>query len=185
MSREITTASLTAASGEVVRPLFFVLLDLPDGPVRLTTAAGDVQWASESWLGVGALGSIGEIEETSALQANGVEMSLSGINPDIVPAVLSGSYQGRRCDVWLGFLTEAYQLVADPILLFAGILDQLSIELGDSAAIRAQAQSRLADWERPRVQRYTDASQRMLFAEDRFLEGVNAAANMELVWGRG
>jgi len=185
MARDITTASLEAATGEVSRPVFFVLLDLPDGAVRLTTAAGSMSWNSEDWLGVGALGRIGEIEETGSLQANGVEMSLSGINPDIVPAVLAGSYQGRACRVWLGFLTDSYQLVASPILLFAGILDQLSIELGESASITAQAQSRLADWERPRVQRYTDASQRMLFAEDRFLEGVNAAANMELVWGRG
>lgn len=185
MAREITTATLNAAGGEVVRPLFFVLLDFEGGAQRLTSADRTMTWAGEDWLGVGGLGSIGGIEETSELQVNGVELSLSGINPDLVPVALTEPYQGRPCRIWLGFLAETYTLIADPMLIFAGRLDQMSIELGEVAAIRVTAKSRLADWERPRIQRYTDASQRMLWSNDRGLEGVTAAANVEIVWGRG
>lgn len=182
-ARIITPAVEAILAGQHVPYVLFVYL-ATDNPVRLTNAPWTIGWDGHDWSGAGMLGSINPIEEGDELQMYGVSMALSGIPPEYVQMAIGSHYQGRDCMIWLAPFTEAGQLAADPVLAFAGRLDVMTVELGDTATISVSAESRLTDWARPRTSRFTDADQQSRYPGDKGLEFVAKVAELEIVWGR-
>lgn len=160
MTRTLTSAVAAAAQAAVVRPVFLVRLDYASGVVRLSSAPFNVAWGGETFLGVGSLGAITAVEEGADLQTYAVQMQLSGVRPELIALALGEHYQGRDARLLLALVDEQHALIADPVVVFRGRMDTQDIELGDTGTIVLTARSRLADWHRPRIRRYTDAEQR-------------------------
>ena len=74
------------------------------------------------------------------------------------------------------------RISADPIGPFIFKMDQLSFQLGETATIRLTAESRLADWNRPRVRRSNSADHRALHPDDRFFEYVESQVEAVHRW---
>ncbi len=194
MSREITSAAQGASQAQVARPVLLAELDFPSGFVRVnSTDRGiffDSQGASplNEFLGVGRLGSISTMGETSDLQARGVELTLSGIPSAHVSAAFE-SAQGRPGRIWIGFLDDSYALVVEPVLVFSGLIDNSNVNIGETATVTVTVESRLIAWERPKIRRYTNEDQQQRFSgesptiTDKFLEFVNQTVDKELLWG--
>jgi len=185
VSRTLTVPVAAALADGNVPALVFVDLDFASGHLRLTNAAHAIEWDGETWYGAGGLGSIEPVQETSDLQAVGVAMRITGIDSANITRALGEHYQGRPCRIWFAPLDADHQVLADPILIWTGRMDTMQIELGETASITLTAESRLVDWERPRVRRYNDADQRAEYPADRGFEFVEQMAEKELVWGRG
>ncbi len=190
MSREITSAAQGASQAEVARPVLLAELDFPSGFVRVnSTDRGiffDSQGASplNEFLGVGRLGSISTVGETSSLQARGVELALSGIPAAHISAAFE-SAQGRPGRIWIGFLDDSYALIVEPVLVFSGLIDNSSIDIGETATVTVTVESRLIAWERAKIRRYTNEDQQQRFSDDKFLEFVNQTVDKEILWGVG
>ncbi len=196
MSREITSAAQGASQAEVARPVLLVELDFPSGFVRVNSTDRsmffDSQGASplNEFLGVGRVGSISTVGETSGLQARGVELSLSGIPSAHISAAFE-SAQGRPGRIWIGFLDDSYALVVEPVLVFSGLIDNSSIDIGETATVTVTVESRLIAWERAKIRRYTNEDQQQRFSgesptiTDKFLEFVNQTVDKEILWGVG
>ena len=188
MSRDATAATLTESQAEVPRPVLFVELDFPSGFVRLNSSdralSFDPGGGVQSFLGAGNLGKITAAGETSELRATGLEMSLSGIPAAFIAAAFERA-QGRAANVWLGFLDGSYEVVADPALIFSGLIDDTAIDLGDTATVTLSVENRIIAWERPKVRRYTNEDQQQRFAGDKAFEFVNPTVEKELLWGIG
>lgn len=185
MSRTLTSAVEAALSSDNVPALVFVELDFSSGFVRVTNAAYNFSWDSKTWTGLGNLGDIEPAKESSELGAYGVSMKLSGIPSSMVSTALGEHYQGRGCKIWFAPLDSNYQVLADPVMIFHGRMDTMSINLGKTATIVLTAESRLADWDRPRVRRYNHADQIKFYPTDKGLEFIEQMVEKELVWGRG
>ena len=82
-------------------------------------------------------------------------------------------------------LDEQHRPIGTPLKVFQGRMDITDIEIGETIGVTISLESRLVDWERPRVRRFTDQDQKRAFPGDRGLEYVQAVSDMELVWGRG
>ena len=190
MSREITSAAQGASQAEVARPVLLAELDFPSGFLRVnSTDRGiffDSQGASplNEFFGVGHLGSIGTLGETSSLQARGVELALSGIPAAHISAAFE-SAQGRPGRIWIGFLDDSYALIVEPVLVFSGLIDNSSIDIGETATVTVTVESRLIAWERAKIRRYTNEDQQQRFSGDKFLEFVNQTVDKEILWGVG
>lgn len=185
MSRDLSPAVTAALGGENVPILMFVEMDFPSGMLRCCNAGYSTVWAGQTWLGAGYVASMDAVQETSELQANGLAFTLSGVPQEHIALALGQHYQGRSCKVWLAPLdASTYQPLADPMLVFSGRMDTMNIQVGETATVQVTAESRLADWDRPRVRRYNHADQTARYPDDRGLEFVEAVAEMELVWGR-
>jgi hypothetical protein len=183
MSRTMTPAAESAMAASQVRALLFVEMDFPSGFLRVNNSAITVAWNGYDWLGVGRLGSIDAISEGIALEARGLAFRISGVPPEHVSIALGTQYQGRDCKVWFAPLTEDHVPIADPVLAFHGRLDVMDIELGASATITVSAESRLADWDRPRVRRYNAEDQAIDDPTDKGFEFVPQMVEKELRWG--
>jgi len=67
--------------------------------------------------------------------------------------------------------------------MFKGRMDTMNIALGKTATITLTAESRLIDWSRPRIRRYTNADQQERFSADKGFEFVSDTVEIEIVWG--
>jgi hypothetical protein len=184
MSRTLTTAVANALAGEVVPALLLVDLDFSSGHLYVNNSALTFAWNSQTWLGLANLGSVEAIAEHSGLEMSGVRLTLTGIPSEMISIALGEHYQGRACVIYLAPLSSDYAVLADPVQVFSGRIDTMEISLGDTASITLTAESRLTDWERPRVRRYTHEDQLAEHPGDLGLEFVPQMAEKVLVWGR-
>ncbi len=191
MTRDLSTATRDASQAPVARPVLLAELDFPSGFVRVNSSDRSIVFdpggspsAAEEFLGVGRLGAVSAIGEASELQASGVDLSLSGIPAAHVSAAFERA-QGRPGRIWLGFLDDGYRLIVDPVLVFSGIIDNSSIDLGELARVTVSVENRMIAWERPKVRRYTNEDQQQRFQGDKFFEYVNQTVDKELLWGVG
>lgn len=186
MSRDLTPGFAAALAARDLRPVIFFEGLFASGPVRLWSGLGEIGWAGQSWSGAGALLGLGAIEETSQIVAGGTTVALSGIPPHLVQLAIAEARQGLPGRVWLGLLTPEGEIVADPVLAFAGRLDVP--EITDDAGrctLTISYESRLIDLNTPREWRYTHESQQALHPGDRGFEFVTAIQDREITWGRG
>lgn len=183
MSRTTTGAVDTALAGGNVPLIALVELDFPAQFLRLNNSAVTFAWNGYDWLGVGRLGAIDWISEGADLQARGLAMRITGIDPAAISIALGTQYQGRSCKVWAAPLTAAHAIIADPVLIFWGRMDTMDIDLGETATITVNAESRLADWDRPRVRRYNHEDQQIDYPGDLGFEFVPQMVEKQLTWG--
>ena len=176
MVTEVTTAQLS--------PILLASLSFST-PVHLWTGYGSLVYNSTTYLGLGTLGTISPVEETTDLAARGITLKLSGVPTANVSLALTEEYQGRECSILFGALSPtAGTLISSPVTVFAGRMDVMQIaDDGQTAEIIMTAESRLMDFKRPREVRYTDEEQQSLFAGDVGLEFVNDIQEKAIYWG--
>lgn len=184
MSRDLTSNLNDETSAAGLTPVLIALLDFQGGAVRVWSGIGTLSWDSLSWVGLGHLGTISPIEESTDVKANGVVLQLSGVPSSLIATVLGDNYQGRDVKVWLGALDAAGAVVADPYLMFSGRMETVEIDDGvETAAIRVAAESRLADLQRSRERRYTHEDQQIDFPGDLGLQYMPTAQSTPFLWG--
>lgn len=184
MSREtLTPAVLSELENETYRPLILVGLDFPSVPVYAHSGAGDISFNGNTYKGVGQLGNLSVLEETIDLQTFGFSLELTGIDPALLAISLNDHIQGRAAEIYLAFLDEEHQIIPDPVGPWLGRMDAPQGEIGKTATIKIDIESRLADWERARIRRYTDADQQAEYPGDKFFEFVSEMQEKEITWG--
>jgi len=189
MSRTLTSGMLGVTTADVVRPVYFVkmVFDSSDtsNPVLLWSGLGDLAFGGETYTGLGDLLSIGDIAETSDISATGINVALSGLNRAFVAQALGYQYQGRPLTVFLGAFNDQGALIADPIVVFSGFMDTMTISEGaETSTISVNVENKLVAFERTRVRRYTAEDQKIDHPTDKGFEFVTSIVEKEIIWGR-
>lgn len=182
VGRGLVAANAAAAAAPVVRPLLFALLAFDSAPLAVTNAPFDIAWGGDSYRGVGQFGGVEAVEEGVELQAYRIALRLNGVPVALTAIALNEHYQGRTATLSLGFLDAGHALVDTPFTLFRGRMDSMTVSIGETASILLTVESRLADWERPRVRRYNNADQQQRFPGDRFFEFAEQTAERNVIW---
>jgi hypothetical protein len=174
---------VTEVSASQLSPILLASLSFAT-PVHIWTGYGTITVGSTAYLGIGTLGSISPVEETTDLAARGISMQLSGVPTAMLAVALTENYQGRECSVLFGALEASGALVSSPVTIFSGRMDVMSInDDGQDATIIMTAENKLVDFRRPREVRYTDQEQKNLFPSDKGLEFVTAIQEKQIYWG--
>ena len=186
MSRGASTAFKSAAAAGNVAPALLAYFDFSGGAVRIWSGLGDLSWGGNTYTGGGDLVNVEPVQETNEVRANGLSFRLNGMPSAMVTRILAENYRGRSCKLWLGLFDAAGAIIADPLLLFSGRMDQCLLEdSGDTASITLVAESRLVDLQRPRERRRTTVDQQGLFSGDLGFDYVAGLQDREIVWGGG
>jgi len=134
---------------------------------------------------VGSLGSISTIEEGSTVEAKGVTLTLSGIDATLLTGILTEFQVGLPVLVYLGLFDSSGSLIADPIVSWAGRMDQPTLDVdGTTATISIACENRLVDMNVAVDRRYTNEDQQLDHPGDRGFEFVNSIQEVMLYWGR-
>jgi len=98
----------------------------------------------------------------------------------------AGRFYGYDPDarLYVGLLDEQHRLIGTPLLIYRGRMDTLDIEMGSTATLTLTVQSRLSDWERPRLLRYTNEQQQADWPGDKGFEFIAQMAEKTIYWGR-
>ena len=185
MSRSLTSAMQSAVTADLVRPIILVQCAFDSGNLNLWNGVGNLTVSSVDYVGAGTLLAIGEITETSELQANGITVTLSGITDPLLAKARDEDYQGRELKVLLGAMDASNGVISTPVNVFSGFMDTMVInDSSETATIQIAVENRLIGFERTRVRRYTAEDQLIDFPNDKGLEFVADMAEKEIVWGR-
>lgn len=185
MSRNLTAAQITEITAQNMRPILLCQLLFTSGWLYLWSGIGPLSWNGQTWTGVGSLGQVSAVPETSDVAAAGIQFSLSGIPSGVLASALSEVRQGFPVILWQGFLTAAGGVVASPNQAWNGRMDSCMVnESGETATITLTAESRMMDLNRSRERRYEKQDQTIDFAGDLGFDYVPSLQELSIVWGR-
>jgi hypothetical protein len=185
MSRSLTSSMQTAVTADLVRPIILVECAFDSGDLNLWNGIGTLTVSSTDYVGAGTLLAIGEIAESSELQANGITVTLSGITDPLLAKARDEDYQGRELTVKLGAMDSSNGVISNPVTVFSGFMDTMVInDSAETATIHIAVENRLIEFERTRIRRYTAEDQKISYPNDKGLEFVAEMAEKEIVWGR-
>jgi len=186
MSRTIAASIISKLSDDAVYPFYALDLNFDSSPVYIWTGLGDITFGGNTYTGAGNLLQISEVHETQDISARGMTLSLSGVPSSLLALSLTEPYQGRKCKVYLGFMTSWESPDASPATMevFSGYMDQMTIDEGaETSTMSVSVESRLIDLERPRNRRYTSENQKIRFSGDSAFDFVESLQDQRLVWG--
>ncbi|MBO89532.1 MAG: hypothetical protein CMP14_08420 [Rickettsiales bacterium] len=208
MSRSLSDGIVATLSADAIHPFFATRLFFDTQTLNFWTGLGELTVDGVTYTGTGQLLQISQLSETAEISAKGATLTLSGLPSNLISLALTEPYQGRVCEIYFGaidanknyLVDEAGNYIlqedgspidlstGDPneiVLVFSGYMDQMNIEEGpDTSTIGVSVESKLIDLERPRVFRYTDASQKSRFPDDKGFEYVEDLQDKRFNWGR-
>lgn len=183
MSREITNTQRSAIDAPEVFVAMLAELEFRSGTVRVTDLPHNVVVGGETWTGLGQLVSIKEVTESGMLEANGLELVLSGVQSQVVTIAMEEHVQGLPARVYLAIFDADGQAIGPPVEEWAGRIDQLKIDdSGESSTVSITVESRIADFQRSYARRFTNEDQNFFHPGDRFFEHVQQVTDMEIIW---
>jgi len=190
MSRDLHASTATELQTDAIAAFMMVKMELGnDGDgnsqdIFLNSTSQTFTYSSDTYQGVGGLGTISAVEEGTDFANRPMSLELSGVDVTLVSTALNINYQNKPVTIMLGVLDDEDAFIGTPTIIFKGKIDTMSVEIGDNSKISVRCTSDLADWERPSDGRYTDEDQQARFAGDLGLQFTNQAAEKEIFFGR-
>ena len=185
MARSLTSNMAAEVVKPRLRPILLAAFEFDSGALRLWSGIGELSWDGETWTGAGTLLGIGEVTETAAVRAAGVQFRLSGVPASLISLALTEDYQFRPVSAWLGAIDDSGAVIGDPYKVFAGTMDTLEhTDSGDTADFVLLAENRLAALEVANKQLYTPERQKLDYAGDLGFDQVPSLQDQEIIWGR-
>lgn len=183
--RTLSSAIAAASVAPVIRCIFMVRIDFDSGTVAWHSGFGIITYNSVDYSGVGTLGTISQVKEEPGVKSSSLSLVISGIKTEVVSMAMSEPYMNRKAWVHMQVLDDQDRpYTQEPLLLFKGTLDGINGTFGNEASFQISTKSRLADWERPRTLRYTDADQQKLYPGDKGMEYIPQLSQRQLIWPR-
>ncbi len=190
MEGQLRTVAMTDEDGEPVQKQCIVPVRVSPAlslatianVLRVTSAPFSIPHGGHVYSGVGQFAMIEEIKETVGLDPPGLNVSLSGVDGANISLALSQLYHGRPANIYLAFFDENGQLVVDPVLVYAGLMDTMTVKLGQEASVSLSIESRLLEWRRPRIIRWNDEAQKARYPGDLGLSFVAGLVTKAIWW---
>ncbi|MDE2105675.1 MAG: hypothetical protein KGL39_51080 [Patescibacteria group bacterium] len=179
----VTPAILTALSQPNVQLAAFVQATFASATVYLWSGIGSLDWNGQTWLGLGSFLGMTTSEDAATVEARGMTLTLSGIDPNLLSECLGDFQLGLPVSVSLGVYVNG-ALLSDPVVNWAGRMDQPSVDVsGDTATIQIACESRLIDMNVSVDRRLTLEDAQMDYPGDVGLQFVAGLQEQTLFWG--
>jgi hypothetical protein len=186
--RGLTTNQTAAALSSVIYPGLLLDLTFEDNTYHVWCGIGTLTVGGVPYVGVGTMGRITTISEGIGVEAKGITLTLSGLDPTWLPESMNEINLASRAKLYWAFLnplaTSMATLVIDsPLCIFSGIMDGPSIDMDTStAAISIDVESKLIEMNRSRGGRYTDQDQKARYPLDESLQWVSYNIDKNILW---
>jgi hypothetical protein len=183
MSRIVSATNATEADKPSIIAVVMADLDFVSGMVRVHDGSGSLSFGGNTYLGAGQFAGLDVIDENVDIVARGIKLTLSGVDSTFVVPTMTEVYQNRDVTLYLGFVSPSTgALIATPETIWEGRMNQMSFKIDKGTAlIELTCEHRLR--REPRVARYTDEDQRVVFSGDRFFDLMYAIPGFIGKWG--
>jgi hypothetical protein len=179
--RTLTSAGAMAIKAPVVCLAALVEMDLT-APLNLNTSSLTLTIAGTTYSGVGGLGTIDNITESSGNLPR-LNFTMAGVQPTDIALSLSEPVQGKAVRIKVALFDSSTGALIDVRQRYAGYLDVMSISDGKaSATISVSSESAMLDLLRPSGIYYNDIDQQTLQPTDHAFQYVNDQVDQKITW---
>lgn len=137
----------------------------------------------QPFTGLGWLGKLSAIPQTTKIQAQSITLALSGIPSNLVSDAIGQVRITGTATVFLGFLDSNNNVIPDPIQLFYGALDVPTLDdSGETSTISITAENPLLSLNQAPDRQFDDLDQQIYIPGDLGFSFVDALPNLALFW---
>lgn len=184
MMPEVVAAAAAGSSVSVAVLFEFAFLS---GTRRCWDGYKKLVAGGREWDASGDVISVTGMGYAEGFSANQVTFTMSGTTPDLLAAAVDSEREvtGRRCAVYLQFLTDRYKPLDQPVAIWAGRMDTLSFR-GDvqNQIISMNAETLFSERIRAPWGLQTDSAQQARWPGDRGMEFMPSLKNKTVKWLR-
>jgi hypothetical protein len=195
MPRSLSAAVLSAIAGKTVSLALFAKLVFADNTYYLFTGVGTITPAGpasnpastfpygQTFNGLGWLGKVSSIPQTTKLQAQNVTLALSGIPSALVSEAIDQVRMSGTATLWYGFYDANGTLLTDPVQIFSGAADVPSLsDNGQTCELAITYENTLLSLNLAPNHRFDDTDQQLRFPGDLGFGFVQSLQNIQLFW---
>lgn len=183
MARDLTAGFIAEIDATRLAYAFFAKMFFDSATVFVWTGYGEKVWNGDTYSGLGDLVSVGTIEESQIVRANGLNLMLNGFNSAFISLALLEPYQGRKCEIYMAVFDSTHTVIADPFMVFSGQFDQMEIEdKAETASLSISVENDLIDLFKANGSYYTSEDQKSRYAGDLGLDFVTLIQDQEVIW---
>jgi len=176
-------------------PAFFVVLEFENETLYLFSGIGTITPTGpaysalstfpygQTWTGLGWLGKLSAVPQTTKVQAQSVTLALSGIPSGLVSEAINQIRITGTATIFLGFFNSSGVVIPDPRQLFSGSLDVPTLDdSGQTSTISITAENPLLTLNEAPNRQFDDMDQQIYFPGDLGMSFVNSLGNLALFW---
>lgn len=184
MPRNLSAGFIQHAAAADSRPIVLFRADLDGSSLRLWNGVADLSWDGAEWLGNGWLQGVEGASETPEVEATSMRVILSGVPAALVSLVLNSQKRGAEGKLYIGFLDSSGSVVDSPYLWWLGRYSHTDFDdRGSEISASMNFTSPLVDMDKPRENRWNNATQKRHYPDDRGFRYIRAAAKWNGTWG--
>lgn len=184
MSRGLSTTNEAQVDAQHLHEVALVQFGF-DTPVYVHSGIGSITYDSNTYLGMGDLGTISAPRESEALGPAPITLGLEGVTSDYIGEALDSGNLYDEVTIYVGYRQDDGTLVADPWILWKGWYEYGSIELGDESEVQITCQHDLSQISEKKGDRYSDEDAQSKNAGDVAFEFTASTKNQKLLWAGG
>lgn len=152
-------------------------------PIRLHTGIGDLIYNSNTFQGIGTLGSISSINENTTMATASVDLSLSGIDTLLINTFNRKDIQNSNVTIWHGYINDLGELLV-PVIVFNGFVNNTSVDIGkDTSVITVNVIDEFTRWQKNLPKRYNNESQTADYPNDILFSRQTEMLQESITWG--
>ena len=184
MPRDLDSAYPPALESAQIVACLFAAITFSTGTQYMWSGLGNYAWNGQAWKGLGDLCGVTPYQEGTEVTAQGIIVSLSGIDNTLLGDCLYDIQLGLPATVWLGLVdSNTMQLIGQPVVYFGGVVDAPKFSIGpEKSMISLALETNFLRLQQGQRLRLTASDQRRLYPDDTGLNWVPALNDMALVW---
>lgn len=181
--RDLNPAVIEAIDRGVVTLGYFFEGFFSLGTLRLWTGNGNKVLNGNTYSGNGALVGVSNLREVLGAQANGLTITISGIDMEMVSLLLNETASNKTGTLYMAWLDIDYNILGSDIL-FSGDLDRIKIkETPGYSIIDVDYESKLIRLKNKRERLWTHNFQQSLYPGDTGFQYLDSIKNKRIYWG--
>jgi hypothetical protein len=182
-------------SSGAASPVLFVELAFANETLYLFNGVGTITPAGpaysalatfpygQAFTGMGWLGKVSAVPQTTRVQAQNVTFALSGLTPAMVTEAINFVRITGAGTLWLGYIDSSGNVIPDPVQLFAGATDQPTLnDSGETSTIELTCENPLILLGEAPARMFDDADQQIYFPGDLGMSFVDALPQLNIFW---
>lgn len=180
-----TALQQTELEKPVTRTVWFVELAFQAGTLYASTAGNTLTWGGHDWVGMGGIGGISAVEETSGLASSPVDLTMDATSSSL-RALAVGSveaYRGRSAKIYFCPLDEQFRLIDTPELCWRGTMGMMTLGVeGEAGRIQLKCETSAYGLKRRPSLRLNAAQQKKRYPTDTGLDYLTNLIAQPQLW---
>ncbi|NFV79991.1 hypothetical protein [Magnetospirillum aberrantis] len=167
-------------------PILLAEIGYGSGAERAWTGNGTLIWDGVEFYGVGTLGKVSAVSETTEFQANGMAFTLDGVPAARLQQAIGDFRYGLPAKLWLAVLDEQTgTMIGEPYPLADNITDSIAIDdAGETCSITVRTESPAITLDAALNWRYTNQDQQRRHPGDKGFEYVPSLVDKTITFGK-